>query len=83
MLLKLYSDFNSILVCELIELSETFVSDNLVLIVTEAEEYGRLAVSKARVDNLHLYKLARELDRSRTSQNCEGTLVTTGLASLN
>ena len=59
---NLHSDRHMLLIGQLIQIREVFVSDYLVLVVTEAEKYHSLPMLEPRIHYLHLHELACELD---------------------
>ena len=59
---NLHSDRQMILVSQLIQICEVFVSNDLVLVVTEAEKYHSLPMLEPRIHYLHLHELACELN---------------------
>ena len=59
---NLHSDRHMLLIGQLIQIREVFVSDYLVLVVTEAEKYHSLPMLEPRIHYLHLHELAGELN---------------------
>lgn len=62
-----HSNCQLLLICELLEICKVPVSNDLVLIVAEAEENHCFTMLHSRIQNLHLNELTAKLDRYRAT----------------